>query len=289
MVSDKGRLVRSELVRLRLWATPRLEAPGAWFEYLGNGVALTMVTIPAGSFLMGSPPTEPERNNNEGPQHQVNLEGFWISQTPITQAQWREVMDDNPSKFQHNQADSDRRPVEQVNWHDAIAFCNKLTNHACRAYSLPSESQWEYICRAGFESAFHLGVSVISELANFDSNHCYAGTSEGINRKQTSPVAIFPANSWGLHDLHGNVREWCLDHWHDSYQSAPVDGSAWLTAEQEDNEETRRVLRGGSWRMRPSVCRAAFRSLNPPRSTFDDQGFRVVCMPQDSSISPQGG
>jgi len=130
MVDAAGRAVCTELVRLRLWATPRLEAPGAWFEPLGEGVALTMVAIPAGSFLMGSPPEETGHSGKEAPQHQVTLEGFWMSQTPITQAQWRQVMGTNPSRFQGNQADGDKRPVEEVSWQNAMAFPDQQQSSA---------------------------------------------------------------------------------------------------------------------------------------------------------------
>jgi hypothetical protein len=153
-VNNDGRAVRTELVRLRLWATPKLEAPGAWFEPLGEGVALTMVTIPAGSFLMGSPPEETGHSGKEAPQHQVTLEGFWMSQTPITQAQWRQVMGTNPSRFQGNRADGHQRPVEQVSWPDARAFCQQLSDLTGRSYTLPSEAQWEYaFCTLGCGAA----------------------------------------------------------------------------------------------------------------------------------------
>ncbi|MFM9102949.1 MAG: formylglycine-generating enzyme family protein, partial [Cyanobium sp.] len=145
---DDGGAVRTELVRLRLWATPSPsgsnQAPGA----SSRGVALTMVSIPAGRFVMGSPPEEEERAEDEGPQHLVELEGFWMSQTPITQAQWRQVMESNPSHFSDN-PESDQRPVEQVSWHEAMEFCQRLSERLSRNYTLPSEAQWEYACRAG--------------------------------------------------------------------------------------------------------------------------------------------
>lgn len=136
-------------VRLRLWATPRLEEPGAWLEPLGEGVALTMVTIPPGRFVMGSPPDDAERQDNEGPQHLVEMEGFWMGQTPITQAQWRQVMGTNPSEFQRDWADHDQCPVERVSWGEAMAFCAKLRERTGRHYRFPSEAQSECVCRAG--------------------------------------------------------------------------------------------------------------------------------------------
>ena len=284
-VRDDGRAVRTELVRLRLWATPRLETPGAWLEPLGEGVALTMVTIPPGRFLMGSPPHEVERRDPEGPQHQVELEGFWMAQTPISQAQWRQVMGTNPSEFQRDRADRDQRPLEHVRWQEAMAFCAKLRERTGRHYSLPSETQWEYACRAGTTTPFHCGATLISELANFDAGFTYGAAPEGDARRQTSPVDQFPANRWGLLDLHGNVWEWCLDDWHSSYQGAPEDGRAWLDRQgtrrrEREGRECDKLLRGGSWGNDPANCRSAYRDDRPDNRIIDI-GFRVCCLPQD--------
>ena len=225
-------------------------------------LALTLVEIAAGSFLMGSPPNEPERSEDEGPQHEVTLTSFFISQTPITQAQWRQVarwqplpaerwgrqLDPEPSFFQprsnpkargfrggrfsllEGETDSDQRPVDNVSWLEAIEFCSRLSQRTGRHYTLPSEAQWEYACRAGTTTAFHFGETITPELANYDGTSTYADGSKGEYRKQTTSVGMFPANAWGLHDMHGNVREWCLDHWHPSYEGAPTDGRAWLNA-----------------------------------------------------------
>jgi formylglycine-generating enzyme required for sulfatase activity len=285
-VRDDGRAVRTELVRLRLWATPKLETPGAWLEPLGDGVALTMVNIPPGRFVMGSPPDEPERRDDEGPQHLLEMEGFWMGQTPITQAQWEQLMGTNPSRIQGDRADRDLRPVERVSWEEAMAFCAKLRERSGRYYGLPSEAQWEYACRAGTTTSFHCGATLISELANFRTAIPYGAAAEGDARGQTSAVDQFPANRWGLLDLHGNVWERCLDDWHSSYQGAPEDGRAWL-----DRQGTRRreregrggdkLLRGGSWCNLPRYCRSAAR--NPPLPVFRNYnvGFRVCCLPQD--------
>jgi formylglycine-generating enzyme required for sulfatase activity len=282
-VNDDGRAVRTELVRLRLWATPRLEAPGAWFEPLGDGEALTLVAIPAGSFWMGSPLEEPRRLDDEGPMHQVNLEGFWMGQTPITQAQWRRVMGTNPSQFQGLRADRDQRPVETVSWNEAMSFCEKLSQLTGRFYSLPSEAQWEYACRAGTSSPFHFGGTVISNLANFAATQSYGEAPPEGRRGKTLAVGLFPANGWGLHDLHGNVREWCLDSWHDSYRGAPDDGRAWVS---EGSQQPRRLLRGGSWDLNPRYCRSACRYLGRPDNADFDVGLRVVCLPQGPSLHP---
>jgi formylglycine-generating enzyme required for sulfatase activity len=193
---------------------------------------IPLAFIPAGSFLMGSPKHEPRRSKTEGPQHEVTLAAFWMAKTPITQAQWRTVaswprverdLDPYPSRFK-----GDNRPVEQVSWLDAMEFCYRLSQHTGEKYTLPSEAQWEYACRAGTTTPFHFGPTISTEVANYDGNYIYDQGSKGIYREQTTGVAIFPANAWGLHDMHGNVWEWCLDEWHDSYEGAPVDGSAWM-------------------------------------------------------------
>jgi formylglycine-generating enzyme required for sulfatase activity len=193
---------------------------------------IPLAFIPAGSFLMGSPEHEPHRSKTEGPQHEVTLAAFWMAKTAITQAQWRTVagwpkvnrdLDIDPSRFK-----GDNRPVEQVSWHDAMEFCYRLSQRTGRNYTLPSEAQWEYACRAGTTTPFHFGPTISTDVANYDGNYIYDQGSKGIYRQQTTDVAIFPPNAWGLHDMHGNVWEWCLDEWHDSYEGAPVDGSASL-------------------------------------------------------------
>ncbi len=277
----------------------------------GDAEALTLLWIPPGRFWMGSLETEPERLDSEGPQHLVQLQGFFMGQTPITQAQWREVagwqerpgerwgrqLEAEPSRFQSNagqgvnqvrlfetEANSDNRPVERVSWLDAMEFCNRLSQRSGRSYTLPSEARWEYACRAGSTTAFHFGDTISSELANYDGDYTYADGPKGIYRVQTTPVGMFPANAWGLHDMHGNVLEWCLDEWHDNYNGAPTDGSAWVDyAEGEKNKELEkiRLLRGGSWHGRPAGCRSAFRSYGRPGIRGNGLGFRVCCLPQD--------
>jgi formylglycine-generating enzyme required for sulfatase activity len=275
-----------------------------------SDIGLTLVQIPKGSFLMGSPTKERERHGAEGPEHEVTLESFFMSQTPVTQAQWSAVaqwvaqpgerwgreLDAFPSHFS-GQPDSDLRPVEQVNWLDAMEFCHRLRQRTGRHYTLPSEAQWEYACRAGTTSPFAFGDTITSELANYGGNYRYAGSTKGEYRKQTTPVGAFPANAWGLQDMHGNVWEWCLDHWHDSYEGAPSDGSAWLInplskdaltkngSDDQSSAEEHRLLRGGSWGATPWDCRSASRTRGQPGDAYYNIGFRVVCLPQDPSIN----
>jgi formylglycine-generating enzyme required for sulfatase activity len=301
------------------------------FREKRDGLELAMVRIPAGSFVMGSPPQELDCGEDEAPQHRVELGEFLLGQTPITQAQWREVaqwqerpgerwgrdLDPEPSFFQprsnpkarslgrgrfsllEGEIATDQRPVDNVSWRDAMEFCSRLRQRTGRRYTLPSEAQWEYACRAGSSTPFHFGPTLTPELANYNGTFSYADGPKGANREQTMPVGMFAANAWGLHDMHGNVWEWCLDHWHDSYEGAPADGSAWLTsaepkkkamtdkANNSYSEEPDRLLRGGSWDDVPRDCRSAYRDHIQPDGAYDDVGFRVVCLPQGPSLNPQ--
>ena len=165
------------------------------------------------------------------------------------------------------------RPVEQVSWDDAMEFCARLSTHAGRKYSLPSEAEWEYACRAGTTTPFYFGKTLTSDLANYDGSETYNGGPKGEYRRETTPVDKFKyANAFGLSDMHGNVWEWCLDHWHQNYDGAPEDGSAWLT----DNDNGRRVRRGGSWDYYPGDCRSAYRFRNTRENRINNIGFRVV-------------
>ena len=251
-------------------------------EDLGNGVQLELVEILGGSFRMGSPNDEPERNDREDPQHEVTLSDFFIAKYPITQAQWQEVaalpqinleLDPDPSRFK-----GENRPVEDVSWHDAVEFCARLSVQTAREYGLPTEAEWEYACRAGTSTPFHYGEMITTDLANYDGNVPYNDGPKGVSRNETTPVGSFPANAWGLHDLHGNVWEWCVDHWHESYANKPdglkAEGNApWLS----EDEEASRSLRGGSWDDDPRNCRSAFRYCNHPDGRYNGCGFRVVC------------
>ncbi|MBD2136446.1 formylglycine-generating enzyme family protein [Anabaena sp. FACHB-1237] len=241
-------------------------------EDLGNDITLEMVEIPGGSFNMGSPESEKGWNNNESPQHEVNVPAFAMGKFAVTQEQYQQVMGENPSGFK-----GAKRPVETVSWNDADKFCKKLnqiTQKTGRSYRLPSEAEWEYACRAGTTTPFHFGETITSDLANYDGTVTYASEAQGIYRKQTTDVGSFAPNSFGLYDMHGNVWEWCQDNWHDNYKNAPKNGSAW-TSQSDD----RQVLRGGSWFSLPDNCRSAIRSNYFNRDNRSiDFGFRVVCL-----------
>jgi formylglycine-generating enzyme required for sulfatase activity len=259
-----------------------------------GAIHLDLLHIPAGCFLMGSPAHEQDRSDNEGPQHEVELGEFFLGRTPITQAQWREVAQWQPSPGDDpwpialdpdpvarlngaKRFNGDQRPVVNVSWYDAMEFCRRLQQRTGKNYTLPSEAQWEYACRAGTTTPFHFGETISPELANYDGNFTYSEGKKGKYRRQTTGVASFPANDWGLCDMHGNVWEWCLDHWHWSYKGAPRDGRPWLDTPTEKS----RLLRGGSWFGSPVLCRSAFRLRSLPGIAGRDVGFRVCCLPQD--------
>jgi formylglycine-generating enzyme required for sulfatase activity len=248
-------------------------------EDLGSGIILEMVPIPGGTFQMGSPSTELERTEREGPQHKVTVPAFWMGRYAITQEQWRAVanlpkisidLDSDLSQFK-----GDKRPVETVSWTKAIEFCARLSKKSRKPFRLPSEAEWEYACRAGTNTPFHFGETITPELANYDENYAYGKAPKGLSREQTTEVGSFKiANAYGLYDMHGNVWEWCQDHWHGSYAGAPVNGGAWV----KENDNDSHIVRGGSWNYGPRLCRSAYRvNAALDSRNFDAFGFRVVC------------
>jgi formylglycine-generating enzyme required for sulfatase activity len=279
-------------------------------EELAANHAFTMVWIPPGRFWMGSSSSEAGRTDAEGPQQLVQVRGFFISQTPITQAQWQAVaswkkregerwgweLTPEPSFFQprshpkartfdqgrfsmlQREVNSEQRPVDNVSWNDAIEFCNRLSQRTGRAYTLPSEAQWEFACRAGSPDAFTFGATLAPTLANVRWPADTEISAPGRHQRQTTPVGMYPANAWGLHDMHGNVGEWCFDHWRERDEVAAADDAPWLM--KDDREQLReRVIRGGSWNSEAIHCRSASRTSGAPLLQDMKVGFRVVCLP----------
>lgn len=243
-------------------------------ENLGDGVLLEMVQIPAGTFLMGSP--FGEGLDDERPQHSVTVPSFSMARYPITQAQWRAIaalpmvevaLEPKPSKFNGH-----RRPVEQVSWYEAVEFCQRLASLTGRPYRLPSEAEWEYACRAGTTTPFCFGETLTPTLARYKTIMGKAITDVAVG--ETANVGSYPANAFGLHDMHGNVYELCADRWHDSYDGAPTNGSAWDTG-----DDKRHVFRGGSWDDLPRACRSALRDGCSPVLRISTIGLRVACGP----------
>ncbi len=222
---------------------------------LKNSLGMEFVLIPAGEFLMGS-----EKCADERPVHKVAIEkSFYIGKYPVTQGEWVSIMDDNPSS-----SISDDLPVEHVSWNDVQEFIRRLnTRENTDKYRLPSEAEWEFACRAGTTSKYSFGNDE-SDLAEYA---WYSG-----DRMHT--VGQKRPNKWGLHDMHGDIWEWCQDRWHANYEGAPVDGSAW-----EEGSSSLRVDRGGCWSSLARYCRSALRSGNLPGNRYGFTGFRLVMEP----------
>jgi formylglycine-generating enzyme required for sulfatase activity len=268
---------------------------GEWAEISiprgrGGPVIQRLRWIPPGRFQMGSPDDEPGRYDEEGPQHEVVItQGYWLFDTPCTQALWEAVMGDNPSELK-----SPERPVEQVSWEDVQQRFLPALNERFPGFVLPSEAQWEYACRAGTETALYTGpIEILGEnnAPALDPIAWYGGNSgvdfdlkEGWDssgwpemqypnpQSGTHPVARKQPNPWGLFDMLGNVWEWCEDTWHDSYKGGPADGSAWET----DKPGAARVVRGGSWNYVARYCRCAFRGRVAPVLRLNHIGFRCA-------------
>ena len=270
-------------------------------ERLPNGVTLDMVYIPGGTFIMGTEDATierlekkygSERFRREAPRHKVTVPNFYMGKYPITQEQWKEIASLpvieqelvlEPSLL----PGKDNHPVEQVSWDDAQEFCRRLSRYTIKQYKLPSEAIWEYACRALINNKqlpmasysskkyppFYFGETITEKLANYNASEKFANESLGNFRQRTSAVGSFPPNAFGLFDMHGNVWEWCEDDWHEHYQNAPNDGSAWLS----ENSMVK-VIRGGSWSFKPYSCRSAYRFDFCRDDHSDDIGFRVICL-----------
>jgi len=269
-----------ETVRVNEQGTVIETIPGeaeCFSEDLGNGVTLEMVRIPGGKFLMGAAEGEEGAEKDEYPQHEVTVPEFWMGKFAVTQAQWAAVaalnqidcdLNKDPAHFK-----GAKRPVEQVSWQEAVEFCKRLSQRSQWVYSLPSEAQWEYACRAGTTTPFHFGPTITTDLANYDGNYTYGKEPTGKYLNTTTDVGNFCPNSFGLYDMHGNIWEWCQDDWHGSYMGAPTNGDVW-----ESLEKSNKVLRGGSWDNDPWACRSAFRFDHTPGFRVSSFGFRVSCV-----------
>ena len=234
----------------------------------GKPVTQRLRWIPPGRFLMGSPDSEPGRDNDEGPQHPVTLSrGFWLFDTACTQALWRAVMGNNPSHF----TGSPDLPVETVSWTDVQDFLARINAGIPGLdLTLPTEAQWEYACRAGTATPFSFGATITPEQVNYDGNHPYAGSGKGVYRAKTVPVASLPANPWGLYEMHGNVWEWCLDGRRTYRVEAATDPTGPL-----ESAGAVRALRGGSWGSDARGARAASRP--GPLPVYRDFYFGFRC------------
>ncbi|WP_020504399.1 formylglycine-generating enzyme family protein, partial [Lamprocystis purpurea] len=275
------RLTPIETVSAGKLTKPTLIAPRFDFEP-------PMIALPGGQLQMGSPEDESERGSDEGPRHPVRLAPFAIGQTEVTFAQY-----DAFCSATRRQPPGDngwgrgQRPVINVSWEDAVAYAAWLSKEAGKHYRLPTEAEWEYAARAGTTPPFWTGRCITTDQANYNGNSDYSGcgANTGVYRGQTVPVGSLPANPWGLYEVHGNVWEWVQDRYHDSYQRAPADGSAW-----EAGDRSARVLRGGSWFYSPRFLRSASRDRGDAGYRHYDLGFRLASdTPEtpDSRVGPR--
>jgi formylglycine-generating enzyme required for sulfatase activity len=243
-----------------------------------NSLGMEFVWIPPGTFLMGSPEDEPERNDDEK-QHEVTLtQGFYLQTTPVTQGQYEAVMGKNPSQFKKVGSEG---PVEKVSWNDTQDFIRKLSeNDPSVWYRLPTEAEWEYACRAGTKTAFYSGP--ITKPTGFDPNLDKVGWFGKNSGGTTHPVGKKEPNAWGLYDMHGNVWEWCQD-WFGDYPDVPV------TDPTGPESGAYRVYRGGAWISLARHCRAASRNGNTPFNRDDSLGFRLLAERQVRRFQSSSG
>jgi len=235
-------------------------------EDLGNDVSLDMLVIPPGIFQMGSP--RQLGNKDEQPQHLVTIKSFMMSKYLITQGQWKAIMRKlPPCRFK-----GDNVPVERVSWNDAHKFCKRLSIKTGRHYRLPSETQWEYSCRAETITPFSFGETITTDVANFNGEYSFLKEPHGLYRHVTTEGGTFPPNAFGLYDMHGNLWEWCVDNWLDDYSSSPRDSTSY-----QSKKSHFRVARGGSWHEPPELCRSAARIKFLQSDADEFVGFRVVC------------
>ncbi len=248
--------------------------PGTVFRDCSGTWCPEMVVVPAGSFTMGSPPTEPGRYDNDGPQHPVNFaKAFAVGKVEVTFAEWDACVNDGDCMAAKDEGwGRERQPVINVSWEDAQAYVAWLKRKTGQPYRLLSEAEWEYVARAKTIAPYWWGATASHGYANYGKDKCCGGLAVGKDQwETTAPVGRFPANGFGLHDLHGNVWEWVEDCWHATYAGAPDNGSAWTTEECKY-----RVVRGGSWYFNPRNLRSALRVNLIPGLSNNDIGFRVA-------------
>jgi formylglycine-generating enzyme required for sulfatase activity len=231
---------------------------------------------PAGKFLMGSPPDEPERRPDEDQVEVTLTKGFWMAKFETTQGHWKRVMGALPGPVTELLPAGDELPVGNVNFAEAEAFCAKLSEMGHKSgelpkdweFRLPTEAQWEYACRAGTKTATSFGDSLSCNQANFKGKP-YNGGEPGPSLGRAAKVGSYPANAWGLHDMHGNTYEWCRDWYHPKLPGG-------IDPDLHEATATSRVRRGGCWMDDGWACRSAFRLRFEPERRYDHIGFRVV-------------
>jgi formylglycine-generating enzyme required for sulfatase activity len=253
-----------------------------------NSVGMTLAYIPAGKFVMGSPLTEKDREEQETPHEVTITKPFWMGTHEVSQKDFKAVIaPKRPPIFGENRGGGPDYPMENLLWDEAVAFCNALTNRdeekkAGRSYRLPTEAEWEYACRAGTTTPFSFGKSLSSTQANFNGNYPYGEAEKGPYLRHTAKVGFSKPNAWGLYDMHGNVGEWCSDFSDpDYYKKSPKEdptGPEKGVVSTDYHNSFYRVVRGGNWLDEARACRSAFRGKAMPHDPYRLVGFRVVCV-----------
>ena len=239
---------------------------GSDFKECANGCP-EMIVIPAGKFIMGSPENELDRNASEGPPHEVTIaKPFALSKFEVTFEEWDACVAATACPRVPDRWGRERMPVINVSWVDIKQYVSWLSQLTGKEYRLPTEAEWEYAARAGVNTRYSWGDDLGMGNANCD------GCGSQWDLQQTAPVGSFKPNSAGLYDMHGNVWEWVEDSWHENYDVAPTDGSAWVRG----GDPSFRVVRGGSWRNESELVRAAVRFRRNANVRFDTLGFRVA-------------
>ena len=258
----------------RLFEPAEMRKYGDNFYDCGN--CPEMVVLPPGSFMMGSPPEEEGREDDERKRHKVTIDyPFAAGVYEVTFSEW-DYCEQQGGCGGYRPDDRrwgrESQPVIRVSWKDAKAYVEWLSQKTCKPYRLLTEAEWEYAARAGTTTPFHFGTTISTNQANYNGNYIYGSGTKGRYHGKPIAVGLLPPNKFGLHDMHGNVREWVEDCWNDSYIGAPDDGSAWI----ERGNCKQRVMRGGSWRDEPDDLRSADRKNNPVGNRRDFYGFRVA-------------
>lgn len=229
---------------------------------VNNFITPHLVALPAGEFIMGENADDKFANDTERPAHRVKFTApFALGKFPVTVGEFRRF------RPEHAPGEPAALPVVGVSWHDATGYCDWLTARSGCRFRLPSEAEWEFACRAGSRAPFAGGDEITCAAANF----LYDETGRRIGVGARTRVGRYPANAFGLHDLHGNVCEWVADTWQQNYSGAPADGGAWAQAGEE-----RRVIRGGAWDYLPRLLRSSWRDWRPAAYGADNLGFRVA-------------
>jgi formylglycine-generating enzyme required for sulfatase activity len=284
LVASLAALVLGTASQLPLSAEPPGAVPKV--EVVTNAIGMKLARIPAGEFVMGSPASEPERQDEEFPHEVVITRPFYMGVYEVTQREFEGVMGNKQRAiFNADNGGGPDHPMEDVLWQEAVDFCKRLSEHpderrAGRTYRLPTEAEWEYACRAGTTTAFSFGNALSSKQANFNGNYPYGGASQGPYLRKTAKVGSYEPNAFGLYDMHGNVCEWCAD-WYDEeyYRDSPEEDPLGppVGAAPTGFGTYYLVARGGCWLDDARACRSAYRFKGMPKNRYRLIGFRVVC------------